>query len=117
MGRICSIRFSPLFKSSKPQPSAVDDSDWEHECPGNQKPPQPFAEARKNVREPSQHTSQSNGYCPHESTLKLQFILRWVTVVLYLDPRRDCVDDVILRCLPNNKQTVGYMGQSLLSIG
>jgi hypothetical protein len=51
------------------------------------------------------------------SVLQLKFRLRWVTVVLYLDPRCDCVDDVILRCLADNEQAVCHMGQGLLSIG
>jgi hypothetical protein len=53
----------------------------------------------------------------HSLILQWKFRLRWITVVLHLDPRCDCVDDVILRCLADNKQAVCHMGQGLLAIG
>jgi hypothetical protein len=41
------------FSLSKPQPHAVDDPDWEHECASDKETPQALAEASEDVIEPS----------------------------------------------------------------
>jgi hypothetical protein len=50
------------------------------------------------------------------SVLQWKFGLVWVTVVLDCNASRHRLNDVILRCLANNKQTVCYMGQRLLAV-
>jgi hypothetical protein len=50
------------------------------------------------------------------SVLQLKFGLIWVTVVLHCNASRHRLNDVILRCLANDEQTVCHMGQSLLPV-
>jgi hypothetical protein len=45
------IRIS--FSLVEPQPHAVDDADWEHECSGYEEAPQALTEASEDVIEPS----------------------------------------------------------------
>ena len=63
-GRYCEPDCDECFfhdeSLTKPQPHAVDDSNGEHECPGDEKAPQAFAEACEDVVEPRDDTNDSN---------------------------------------------------------